>query len=62
MTKSRRNSKLRTSAEPGVSPWTDDHRTRRKWLVRLAAMIGVMASIMSPTIVNVAVPAIGACF
>ena len=45
-----------SQSQPTLEQLRERHGTRFKWLVLLTVMIGSMASILSSTIVNVAVP------
>jgi len=52
----RRRSAGRVSAAHGFAALQERHGPRYRWLLLLSVMVGTMASIMSSTIVNVAIP------
>jgi cyanate permease len=63
MKKDSENKHLRFRNGAQASPQADaSGGGRRKWYVLLTVMVGTMASIMSSTIINVAVPAISDYF
>ncbi len=47
---------MQASAPTTIEQLRERHGPRFRWLVLLTVMVGMMASIMSSTIVNVAVP------
>ena len=47
---------LPTPPAPSLSPLRARYGERYRWYLLLSVMVGVMASIMSSTIVNVAIP------